>query len=248
MTESPQTAAPKANGLSTLLNVIAAPKEAFETLKVAPTWGWAAIIAIVLILIGQILFQPASQHASLGFVQHLTSGPAGANMSDAQKQAALDRATHPSAVNTMLSLFFSSVVMPFIACLLNALLLLLANVIGKGTSNFKSYFSSSWNVLIPSFALAQLATGLIAYFRGADSFSSFADLFRIIPSLAWVGPQHGWALGFCGAISIFSLWGLYLNATSLKIMGGVKSGIAWTISGLILVLMAASLGLATILA
>ena len=46
MTESPQTAAPKANGLSTLLNVIAAPKEAFETLKVAPTWGWAMIVAI----------------------------------------------------------------------------------------------------------------------------------------------------------------------------------------------------------
>lgn len=248
MTESPQTAAPKANGLQTVLNTIASPREAFETLRVAPTWGWAAIIALVLILIGLVLYQPASQHASLGFIQHLTNGPVGANMSDAEKQQMLDRSTHPSAINTAMGLFFNGIVLPLIACLLNALILLIANAAGKGTSNFKSYFSSSVNVLIPSYALMQLAMGLIASLRGADTFNNFADLFRMIPSLAWVGPQHGWALGFCAGISIFSLWGAYLNATSLKVMGGVKSGVAWTFAVLILILTAASLGLVTILA
>ena len=247
MTESPQSA-PKASGLQTVLNTIASPKEAFETLRVAPTWGWAAIISIVLVFVGGLLFAPASQHATLGFAQHFVTTPMAANMSDAQKQKMVDDALHPSTVKTMLGLVANSVIIPFLACVLNALFLLIGNAIGKGTSSFKNYFSSSMNVLVPTFGLAQLAAGLIGYFRGADSFNSYGDLFRVLPSLAWIVPGHGYAVGFFSAFSIFAIWGLYLNAMSLKVMGGVKPTVAWTVSIVILVLMAAALGVPSMFA
>ena len=38
----------RANGLKTALDMIIAPKEAFEQLRVAPTWGWALLILLVL--------------------------------------------------------------------------------------------------------------------------------------------------------------------------------------------------------
>lgn len=246
MTESPQTIAPKANGLQTVLNTIASPKEAFETLRVAPTWGWAAIITIVLCIVGGLLFQPANQHASLGFAQHFVTTPMAQNMSDAQKQKMIDDAMHPSAVKTVFGLLASAIIIPFLASFLNTLFLLIGNAIGKGTATFKNYFCSSMNVLVPTFGFAQLASGLIAFFRGPDSFNGFGDLFRVLPSLAWIVPGHGYAVGFFSAFSIFALWGLYLNATSMKVMGGVKPAVAWTISILILVLMAAALGIPSI--
>ncbi len=242
MTDSPQIA-PKASGLQTVLNTIASPKEAFESLKVAPTWGWAFLIAVVLILIGGILFIPATQHAALGFMQHFITTKFAANMSDAQKQQMLDGALHPSAVKTYAGLLFNAVVISLVACVLNALLLLIGNAIGKGTAGFKNYFSSSVNILIPSFAFAQLVAGIIGAVRGPDGFNGYADIFKAMPSLAWIIPvQHGWGLGFLSAITIFSIWGAYLNATSLTVMGGVKSGIAWTFAILILVLTASTLG------
>lgn len=248
MIESPQIA-PKASGLQTVLNTIASPKEAFESLKVAPTWGWAFIIAVVLILIGGILFIPATQHAALGFTQHFLTTKFAANMSDAQKQQMLDGALHPSAVKTYGGLLFNAVVLSLVACALNALFLLIGNAIGKGTAGFKNYFAASVNILIPSFAFAQLVGGIIGAVRGPDGFSGYAELFKAMPSLAWVIPvQHGWALGFLASITIFSIWGAYLNATSLKVMGGVKGGIAWTFAVLILLLSACSIGALAIFA
>ena len=55
---------PKANGLKTALDTIIAPKEAFETLRVAPTWGWAFALTLVLYAIGTYLLTPALVHAN----------------------------------------------------------------------------------------------------------------------------------------------------------------------------------------
>ncbi len=40
--------APRPNGLKTALDTIVAPKDAFESLRSAPTWGWAFLLALVL--------------------------------------------------------------------------------------------------------------------------------------------------------------------------------------------------------
>ena len=38
--------APRPSGLKTALDTIVSPKEAFESIRVAPTWGWAIVIAV----------------------------------------------------------------------------------------------------------------------------------------------------------------------------------------------------------
>jgi len=55
--------AQKANGLSNVVNVLTAPREAMESLRVAPTWGWAFLIAAILSCLGQYLLTPAVSHA-----------------------------------------------------------------------------------------------------------------------------------------------------------------------------------------
>ncbi|HEU5479666.1 MAG TPA: hypothetical protein VFU90_07515, partial [Candidatus Tumulicola sp.] len=54
--------APKANGLKTALDTIISPKEAFEQLRVAPTWGWALLLTIVLYAFASYLLTPAIVH------------------------------------------------------------------------------------------------------------------------------------------------------------------------------------------
>lgn len=243
MTES-TAQAPKANGLQTALNTIAAPREAFAAIRIAPTWGWAYIIAAILIFVGGLLFTPASQHAAYGWTQHFLTTKFAESMTDAKKQQMLADAAHPSAVKAYGGLLFNALVLPFIVCAFNALFLLIGNAIGRGAGSYKQYFASSMNVLIPSFGLYQIVTGIIGIARGADTFNGFADLFRVMPSLAWVfNAQHGYALGFLSFISVFSIWGAILNALSLKVIGDVRGGVAWTFAILILVLMAAVLGL-----
>lgn len=246
VTESPQTAAPKANGLSTLLNVIAAPKEAFEALREAPTWGWAMIVAIVVYVIAAILLAPAAQHVGLSIVQHMTNGSIGANMSDAQKQKMLSDAAHPTAIKLVMNICFGIAGL-FIAVLFNTLWMLLANAIGKGTGTFKRFWSGSANILIPSYVLAQLVIAIIAMLRGPDGFNTMGDIFKAAPSLAWLAPgAHGYLVGFLASLSVFAIWGAFLNATMLQVMAGVKSGIAWTFGIIILALTAVFGGIFTI--
>ena len=62
--------APKVSGLKTVLDIIVAPKDAFESLRTNPVWGWALLVTLVLMIVGYFLEQPASQHASYGTLQH----------------------------------------------------------------------------------------------------------------------------------------------------------------------------------
>src|SRR5580704_18816889 len=57
---------PKGSGHETAIDILIAPTDAFEALHAFPTWGRALIAALVLIVIGYFLAQPAAEHASLG--------------------------------------------------------------------------------------------------------------------------------------------------------------------------------------
>ena len=62
--------APTGSGLKTAIDIVIAPKDAFEALRAVPTWGWALVVALVLMLAGYFLQQPAVRHASLGTLTH----------------------------------------------------------------------------------------------------------------------------------------------------------------------------------
>jgi hypothetical protein len=233
----------KPNGLTTVINTIVSPKEAFETIRNAPTWGWAFIIAAVLYVIAAWLMLPASHHVGEAMVTHMTqSGRLAAALSDAQKQQMIQQAAHPGAIKDLTNIIFG-IVMIFIAAVLNTLLMLLAKVIGKGDGTFKTLWCGSMNVLVPSFAIGQIVLAIIVVLRGPDAFNSLVELYRALPGLGTLTPSlTGFAGGFFAAISVFAIWGLILNANMVRVVGKASAGVAWTFAIIITILQSLALG------
>lgn len=230
--ESTPTAA-KANGLTTVINTIAAPSDAFETLRVAPTWGWACLIAIVLLAIGIFLQGPATRHAGvLQTQQMLATNSFFANLTPDKKADIVARAGQPSVFP-----YITLAIVLFVIVLFNTLFTLIGNAVGKGQADFKRLWAGSMNIAVPTFALAQVVIGIITMLRGPDAFSSSMDIARTVPSLAYLAPHASAGMvAFLTGISIFSLWGLFLNATMLRVTARTSPGVAWTFAALITLL------------
>lgn len=226
-------AAAKASGLSTVLDTIVAPKDAFERLRTTPTWGWALIVAIALLLIGTFIQGPAMRHASAAQVQHMiANSPMYANMTDAQKQKILENASKPSPWG-----YAGAVVTVFLAAFFNTIILLIGNAVGRGQADFKRLWCGSVNIAVPTLGLSSLVLGIIAIIRGADAFPNTFALVGSIPSLAMIAPAGNFALtGFLAGISVFTLWGLYLNATMMRVTAKTSAGVAYTFAAIVLLL------------
>ena len=225
--------ASKANGISTVVNTIAAPNEAFDTLAVAPTWGWALVIAIVLMLVGVFLEAPAARHTAVATMQHmLQTNPYFASQSAEQKQKIMENAGKPNAFS-----YIMPVVILFIAALFNTIFMLIGNAAGKGRATFKTLWAGSMNIAVPTIGLSMLVTGIITMLRGADSFNSQGDLARAVPGLGMIAPHTVPAIGgFLAGVTLFTLWGAFLNSTMLQRIGKVSPGIAWTFAVIVLLL------------
>jgi hypothetical protein len=238
VTESPQTAVPKANGLSTLLNVIAAPKEAFETLREAPTWGWALLVTLVLSVVGAFLMVPALQHASdAAFPQMVASNPNMAGMS-AEKLAQIRTFTHNVIGFSPILVIFGL----FIGILIQTLVMLILNAIGKGSGTFKTLWASSWNVAVTA-GIGAILLAVIVLLRGADSFDSQAAVQAAMPNLGLLAPHLGKLTNFLSAFTPFSLWGAWLIVQAMLFVARAPKGIAWT-TGIISVIVPALFTLA----
>lgn len=226
-------AAEKSGGLSTVISTIAAPNEAFETLRAAPTWGWACIIALVLMLAGSYLQGPATRHAAVATMQRaVTTSSLFANMKPADKQAAIERSGKPS-VFTYVTLVF----VLFFAVFFNTIFMLIGNAIGRGQADFKRLWSGSMNIAVPTLGIGALVLGIILAARGPDGFTSNAQIYGAMPGLGMLAPQNSPVLaGFLSAITIFSVWGVYLNATMLRVTAKTGSGVAWTMAIVVLLL------------
>jgi hypothetical protein len=211
------TSAPAAagtNGLPAVVDTIVAPSDAFERLRVAPTWGWALIAALVLMLVGAYLQGPAARHAAVVQTQTMMNNSTFfANVPAEKKQEAVANAGKPNAFS-----YIGPVFVLFFAVFFNALILLIANAAGRGQADFKRLWCGSMNIAVPTLGLGAIVLGVIAMVRGADSFNSSLDIARAVPSLASLVPHASATLsGFLSAISIFSLWGLFLNATMMRV-------------------------------
>lgn len=228
--------APKVSGLKTVVDIIAAPKDAFESLRTNPVWGWALLVALALMIAGFLLEQPASQHASYGSMQHaLATNPLYATLSDEQKQRILARVAHPPAYQVVLGIG-GVVISLFIATLLNAVILLAASGLARGRGDFKHLFAGSMNIAVPSLGLFAVVLGIICRMLGADHFATIADIYRAMPSLALLVPAATGKLGaFLGGIQLFSLWGCGLNILMMRILAGVRNALAWVVPLLILI-------------
>ncbi len=205
-------AAGKANGLSTVVNVLVAPKEAFETLRVIPTWGWAFIVACVLAMIGQYIATPAAVHAlQASWPAQVASNPQLAAMTPAQQQRGL---AFGMTFVRYFWLFMPIAVL--IGALLQSVIMLIFKAAGKGDAGFKQLWCAAMNCLVIGVGMYSLVNGLIAVVRGASAYSSAGDTMRAIPSLAWIAPGASLkVVAFLAAFNVISIWGAVVLAIAM---------------------------------
>lgn len=222
--------APRISGLKTVLDTIVSPKEAFEAIRIVPTWGWALAIAVLLSALASFLMTPAFQHAfSAGWPDMVAKNP---NIA----QAPADQQSKQLAFSLKIfefSWIFSIIVVPII-CLVEAVVMLIFNAVGRGDGNFARYFAASCNIAVPSAGLATMIGALIVLMRGADSFSSMQAVQGAVPSLGMLAPVENVKLhALLSTVNPFTLWGLGLSVLAMLVVGRVPKLQAW-LAGIVL--------------
>lgn len=221
------TGSERANGLTTALNVIVAPGEAFEALRNGPTWGWALIVALVVFLIGNFLAGPAQMHAV--HASMATALAANPNVSDAQRSAQLAMADKFGSMGWL----FAPIVL-FLVVALQSLIMLVFNAIGNGKATFKHLWASSMNIAIPGLALYSLVVGILALVRGINSYNSTSDLYLTVPSLAWLVPHASVkTIAFLVYFNPFFLWAAVLIAMAMLVVARIPKIQAYLTAGAI---------------
>jgi hypothetical protein len=226
-------AAPKANGLSTVANVFTAPREAFETLRISPMWGWAFLVTIVLAVIGQYLATPAAIHAvQASWPAQAAANPRIAAMTPAQQQAALGFAT---AAVKFAWLFMPVIVL--VGALIQSVIMLVFSAAGKGSASFKQLWCASINVLVVGMGTYSLVAGLIAVVRGPAAYTSAQAAMKALPGLAWFAPAASIKLvAFLSVFNVISIWGAVLMYIAMQAVARTSKANAFACAATILVL------------
>jgi hypothetical protein len=232
-------AAERRNGLTTVIDMIVSPSSAFANLRVAPTWGWAFLIAAVLATIGSLITAPTVAHVmQTTMPAQLAANPSIASLPPDQQQTMIARTLAISKVVAQFSFVFL-IVGILIAGLIQGLIMMIANAIGHGDGSFKKYFALSVNVSVIGLGISSVVVGIIVLLRGADSFDSTTAVQSAVPSLALLVPGAKGALaGFLGTFHIFALWATALLALGMTGVGRVPRGVAWGTSIAMLLLFA----------
>lgn len=224
----------RANGLKTALDVIIAPKEAFEQLRVAPTWGWALLILLVLYAIASWLITPAILHATQADWPHtVATNPSLAQLTPDQQQ-------HYLSVTMKIVgwIWLFSPVIAIIALVVQAVVMLIFKAIGRGSCSFATIWAAAVNIQVPVLALNAIVTAAIVMLRGADSFNTSAEVQTAMPSLALlVDPASVKLHAFASAFNPFTLWGLGLVVGAMVISARVSRGMAWA-TGIVWIVLA----------
>jgi len=223
--ESREIAAPYKSGLQTALDVIIAPKAAFAALRAVPTWGWAFAITAVLAVVAAYFNGPAIGHA-LSIELPAKMAKTLADQPAEKRDAIIKQTMAFTQMSTKFSFIFVLVVLPIVACV-QALIMLIANAIAKGDGNFKKFFALSMNVAVVGTGLYSIVLMIIVMIRGADSFSSQAEVLGVVPSLALIAPGVTGALaGFLGTINVFYIWTTILFTMGLSAVARFPRGLA----------------------
>jgi hypothetical protein len=233
---------PKPNGLKVALDTIVAPKAAFESIRVAPTWVWALLITIVIGALSTYLITPTLVHAYPGtFAQQVATSPQLSSQSPEQQQMAL------SIGEKFISfLWLGTIVGAPLVALLSAIVMLIFDKIGRGDGSFAKYWAAACNIAVPGFAVASLLSAVIVLVRGMDSFATEQAVQSAIPSLALFAPGSNVKLiAFLATITPFSLWALGLNVAAMRIIGKVSVVPAWLAALVMLLVPAISAAVGT---
>jgi hypothetical protein len=215
MSTTPETVAQasgeRSNGLATYFKVLYAPGEAFGALARIPTWGWAAIIGVIMTIIATAIGIPAILH----LIQAQTEKSLQQLPAD---QAATQRAVM-AKIPQMVYIIASCVqalLIPWIAWLIGGVIFLMGAALSGGEARFKWAWVAAVNLyIIP--ALGAIATYVIVALRGAATVASSTDMFSL-PSLAMLVSGPVKLQAFLYGFNILNVWYYIVAVIALERM------------------------------
>jgi hypothetical protein len=192
------------NGLATYMKVLYAPGEAFATLARVPTWGWAAILGIVLTVAALIILAPATMHFT-HVVQDQRLSQMSADRAAAARQA---MARIPQWIYPLFGVA-GAVIVVWLLWLLYAVIYVVASAVTGGEARFVGAWAAAVNLyVIP--AVGAIINDIIVIVRGASNVNTQSDLLAL-PSLAMLVSGPPKLATFLYGFNIVNIW-LYIVA------------------------------------
>lgn len=228
-------AAPPSSGLRIALDICLAPKAALINLREHPTWVWALVIAAGLGMIGTYAVSPAVAHAlQTELATKLAATPQVMQMPADQRDAFVTQQVRLAQSVTR----FSFLLIPFglaIGCAFQALVMLVANAIGRGDGTFKKFWALAVNAAIIGTGLSSLVLMLIVLIRGAGGFGSSSEITGALPGLGMLVPAGAKAASaFFSVFNIFAIWDMALLAAGMMIVARLARTTAIVTAAIIL--------------
>jgi hypothetical protein len=232
------TTAPKqsANGLATYFSVITSPKAAFEQLARTPTWGWAAIVGTILLVLTAFIALPEQIRIAEIAQQNALSQYSADQAAAARQQM--------QAMSGSMPMFIvgGAFIVGWLIWLISALLYFLCALIGRGDAKFGLAWVASLNAGAVFF-LVGVVNAIILRLRGPDSISGPLDAYAL-PSLGMLA--HGANIKLATFLSTFNIgyiWGYIIVAYALIYLMKLKPPAA-VVSTIIIALIGSGLAAA----
>lgn len=201
---STTTAAPqKTNGLATYLSVLWSPAAAFDQLRQTPTWGWAALIGIAVLVIATVMSMP-----EIAKVAHIAQDQAISQM-PADRQAIARQNIGATAGIFSYIAIGGAIIGPWVIWIISAIVYAIGGALSGAGAKFSLAWVVSVNVAIIAFVGA-IVNAVILMARGPDAITSPLDQFTL-PSLGMLVHDNVKLATFLNSYNIDYIW-LYIVA------------------------------------
>ncbi len=223
-------AASNRSPFSIVVDVIVAPKSAFEAIAAQPRWLVAYVVVCALGMAGAVLQIPVAEHVGLATLdQRAAHDP---SLASASPQTLQNVKNYTILIQHVVWAFYP--VVAIIGISLAALLLLLGNAIGRGQGSFAKFFSLAANIAIINFGIYYLLLGVLCAVHSPDAFHTQSDVVRLVPSPAWLVPDASPKVTvLLEEFNPFALWSFALLGLGLQTVGKVSTAVAFCAAAVI---------------
>jgi len=216
---STTTAAPqKSNGLSTYLSILWSPATAFDQLRETPTWGWAALVGIVLLLAATVIQLP-----EIAKVAQIAQAARLATMTADQQAAARGVMASTTKLFPLIAII-GAFVGPWVIWLISAVVYAIGSAISGAGAKFSLAWVVSVNVGIIVF-VGGIVNAIIIAARGPDAISSSLDAYAL-PSLGMLFHDNVKLATFLNTYNLDYLWLYVVAVIALERTLSMKRGAA----------------------
>jgi hypothetical protein len=201
------------DGLIAYLTIPWRPRAAFSYLQRFPTWGWAALLGMLLTALAALIAQPAQLHVlAVSEAHRIAALPPGAQLRERMAVAQTSRSIG-------LLLMIGALVGPWLVWALIAIFFFISAAIGGG----KARFAAAWVAALNSYAvlgIALVVNALLVSLHDPSSLNSSLDLARL-PNLGMFFQHDRILAAFLSAYNPLYIWYYVIVAIALERLLGM---------------------------